>query len=74
MMHARGLSIALVALTLAGCAGPSLLLMNNEDGSNEGALAVIDEKCGNPDGSTIAGSFTRTRLSGCAPRDRKSVV
>lgn len=53
---------------LAGCAGPSLLLLDNEDGSSEGALAVIDERCGNPEGATIAGSFTRTKLSGCAPR------
>jgi len=70
MMRARGLSIALLALTLAGCAGPSLLLLSSEEGGEEGALAVIDEKCGNPDGSTIAGSFTRTRLSGCAPRPK----
>lgn len=68
MMRARGLTFALLPLMLAGCAGPSLLLLDNEDGSTEGALAVIDEKCGNPDGSTIAGSFTRTKLSGCAPR------
>jgi outer membrane protein OmpA-like peptidoglycan-associated protein len=70
MMRAGSLFLALAPLALAGCAGPSLLLLDNEDGSSEGALAVIDEKCGNPDGSTIAGSFTRTRLAGCAPRPK----
>ncbi|PXW72969.1 outer membrane protein OmpA-like peptidoglycan-associated protein [Blastomonas natatoria] len=70
MMRAGGLLFALAPLALAGCAGPSLLLLDNEDGSSEGALAVIDEKCGNPEGSTIAGSFTRTRLAGCTPRPK----
>lgn len=55
---------------LAACAGPSLLLLDNEDGSSEGALAVIDENCGTPDGATIAGAFTRTKLSGCKPRPK----
>lgn len=70
MRRAGGLGAALLPILLAGCAGPSLLLLDNEDGSSEGALAVIDEKCGNPDGSTIAGSFTRTKLAGCAPRPK----
>ncbi|MFN3820171.1 OmpA family protein [Blastomonas sp.] len=55
---------------LAACAGPSLLLLDNEDGSSEGALAVIDENCGTPDGATIAGAFTRTKLSGCKPQPK----
>lgn len=70
MMRAGGISIALLPLMLAGCAGPSLLLLADEDATTAGELAVIDEKCGNPDGSTIAGSFTRTKLSGCAPRPK----
>lgn len=64
------LGAALCAGLLSACAGPQLLLLDNEDGSSEGALAVIDERCGNPDGATIAGAFTRTKLSGCAPRPR----
>lgn len=59
-----------VSLILAGCAGPSLLLLDNEDGSSEGALAVLDDKCGNPEGATIAGSFTRTKLTSCAPQPK----
>lgn len=69
-MRGAALGAALAVTFLAGCAGPSLLLLDNEDGSSEGALAVIDEGCGNPDGAVIAGSFTRTRLSGCAPRPK----
>lgn len=70
MMRLRGLGAAWLPILLAGCAGPSLLLLNNEDGSSEGALAVLDERCANPEGSTIAGSFTRTKLAGCAPRPK----
>jgi outer membrane protein OmpA-like peptidoglycan-associated protein len=70
MMRRAAFGAALAASALSACAGPSLLLLDNEDGSSEGALAVIDEGCGNPDGSTIAGSFTRTKLSGCAPRPK----
>lgn len=69
-MRGAALGAALAATMLTACAGPSLLLLDNEDGSSEGALAVIDERCGNPDGATIAGSFTRTRLSGCDPRSK----
>jgi outer membrane protein OmpA-like peptidoglycan-associated protein len=69
-MRGAALGAALAATLLAGCAGPSLVLLDNEDGSSEGALAVIDERCANPDGATIAGSYTRTRLSGCAPRPK----
>lgn len=70
MMRRAAFGAALAASALSACAGPSLLLLDNEDGSSEGALAVIDEDCGNPDGSTIAGSFTRTKLSGCKPRPK----
>jgi outer membrane protein OmpA-like peptidoglycan-associated protein len=70
MMRRAAFGAALAASALSACAGPSLLLLDNEDGSSEGALAVIDEGCGNPDGSTIAGSFTRTKLTGCAPRPK----
>ncbi|MFC3309080.1 OmpA family protein [Blastomonas aquatica] len=70
MMRRAALEAALAATLLSGCAGPSLLLLDNEDGSAEGALAVIDDRCGNPEGSTIAGSFTRTKLKGCAPRPK----
>ena len=70
MTRLRWAGAALSAGLLAGCAGPSLLLLDNEDGSSEGALAVIDEGCGNPDGATIAGAFSRTKLTGCAPRQR----
>ncbi|MGQ3178492.1 MAG: OmpA family protein [Blastomonas fulva] len=69
-MRRAAFRAALAASALSACAGPSLLLLDNEDGSSEGALAVIDEGCGNPDGSTIAGSFTRTKLTGCAPRPK----
>ncbi|MDK2759247.1 OmpA family protein [Blastomonas fulva] len=69
-MRRAAFGAALAASALSACAGPSLLLLDNEDGSSEGALAVIDEGCGNPDGSTIAGSFTRTKLTGCAPRPK----
>lgn len=70
MMRRAAFGAALAASALSACAGPSLLLLDNEDGSSEGELAVIDEGCGNPDGSTIAGSFTRTKLTGCAPRPK----
>lgn len=72
MRMSRGAYLAACAATslLTACAGPSLLLLDNEDGSSEGALAVIDENCGNPEGSTISGSFTRTKLSGCKPRPK----
>jgi len=70
MMRRAAFGAALAASALSACAGPSLLLLDNEDGSSEGALAVIDEGCDNPDGSTIAGSFTRTKLSGCKPRPK----
>lgn len=70
MMRRLPLGAALAAGLLSACAGPSLLLLDNEDGSSEGALAVIDEKCANPDGATIAGAFSRTKLSGCAPRPK----
>lgn len=69
-MRALALTATLAASLLTGCAGPSLVLLPNEDGTAEGALAVIDERCGNPEGSTIAGANTRTRLSGCAPRPK----
>ncbi|MCO5791305.1 MAG: OmpA family protein [Blastomonas sp.] len=69
-MRRAAFGAALAASALSACAGPSLLLLDNEDGSSEGELAVIDEGCGNPDGSTIAGSFTRTKLTGCAPRPK----
>ncbi|MFN3472778.1 MAG: OmpA family protein [Blastomonas sp.] len=69
-MRRAALGAALAATVVAGCAGPSLVLLDNEDGSSEGALAVIDERCANPDGATIAGSYTRTRLSGCKPRPK----
>lgn len=69
-MRRAALGAALAATIVAGCAGPSLVLLDNEDGSSEGALAVIDERCANPDGATIAGSYTRTRLSGCKPRPK----
>lgn len=65
-----GPGAALLPILLAGCAGPSLLLLDNEDGSSEGALAVIDERCANPEGSTIAGFYTRTKLAGCTPRPK----
>lgn len=70
MMRIAAWGALIGAGLLAGCAGPSLLLLDNEDGSSEGALAVIDEGCGNPEGSTIAGSFSRTKLTGCAPRPK----
>ncbi|MDM7958060.1 OmpA family protein [Blastomonas sp.] len=69
-MRGAALGAALAATVLGGCAGPSLVLLDNEDGSSDGALAVIDDRCANPDGTTIAGSYTRTRLSGCAPRPK----
>lgn len=70
MIRLASIGAALSVLLLSACAGPSLLLLDNEDGSSEGALAVIDENCGNPDGSTIAGAFSRTKLAGCAPRPK----
>lgn len=70
MMRRAAWGAVLGASLLSACAGPSLLLLDNEDGSSEGALAVIDERCDNPEGSTIAGSFTRTKLAGCAPRPK----
>lgn len=69
---ARLPAVILLAVTLlTACAGPSLLLLDDEDGGSQGALAVIDERCGNADGAVVAGSFTRTRLKGCAPSSKR---
>jgi outer membrane protein OmpA-like peptidoglycan-associated protein len=68
MMRGTAMVAALAAFSLTACAGPSLLLLDDEDGKASGGLAVIDEECGNPEGAPIAGSFTRTKLKGCAPR------
>lgn len=70
MIRAGALGVAVATGLLSACAGPSLLLLDNEDGSSEGALAVIDENCGNPEGATIVGAFSRTKLTGCTPRPK----
>jgi outer membrane protein OmpA-like peptidoglycan-associated protein len=60
----RGGGAALAGLLLAGCAGPSLLLLPDEEGG-QGAVAVLDQKTGGTRGEVRDGN-TRSRLS----RDR----
>ncbi|WP_373487087.1 OmpA family protein [Blastomonas sp.] len=67
-MRAGSAGALILAVILGGCAGPSLLLLDDEDGGAQGQLAVLDQSCAGE--ATIGGAYSRTKLRGCSPRGK----